>query len=337
MCIYYSSQSMNIGLYISASQNTTYKDAITQASLADELGFSSVWLTEKHFDQGHLLWSSPLMTASFMAAKTQRIKIGFAACVSTLYHPVRLAEDFANLDVLSGGRLIVGLTRTSLSEYYHEVFQSPMKKSWEKFDEQFEIMCQLWRNQFNKKYSGHFYKIPAVKLYPPLVQKPLPPLFFIAGNDDSIIDAARKGVGIFLHAFQTIDSVQAKKKLYENHFSDALGLGPRIILSRFVYVGAHHEQAIADIEAPFMRFLAEEMPKVKPALEKEYKTVVDFDFMTRELTIFGDATHCLNKLKSITQATGIQDFTMIVNLTTMDHQKSLESMRQLAHHIFPSA
>jgi alkanesulfonate monooxygenase SsuD/methylene tetrahydromethanopterin reductase-like flavin-dependent oxidoreductase (luciferase family) len=71
---------MNIGLYINAGQNTSYQDAIEQVALADRLGFSSVWLTEKHFDQGHLLWSSPFIAASCMAAKTQRIKIGFAAC-----------------------------------------------------------------------------------------------------------------------------------------------------------------------------------------------------------------------------------------------------------------
>lgn len=114
---------MKIGLYISPSQNSIYHDSIEQAVLADQLGYTSVWLTEKHFDQGYQLWSSPLITASYIAAKTQNIKIGFAACISTLHHPVRLAEDFANLDMLSHGRLIIGLTRTSLSNHYHEVFQ----------------------------------------------------------------------------------------------------------------------------------------------------------------------------------------------------------------------
>lgn len=169
---------MNIGLYISASQNASYHDAIEQVALADQLGFHSAWLTEKHFEQGNLLWSSPLVAASYIAAKTRQIKIGFAACVSTLHHPVRLAEDFANLDVLSHGRIIIGLTRTSLSEYYHEVFQSPLKKAWKKFDEQFEIMQKLWQGQLTK-HSGAFYKMPALKLYPPFVQQPLPPIFLL--------------------------------------------------------------------------------------------------------------------------------------------------------------
>jgi alkanesulfonate monooxygenase SsuD/methylene tetrahydromethanopterin reductase-like flavin-dependent oxidoreductase (luciferase family) len=198
---------------------------------------------------------------------------------TTFHHPVRLAEDFANLDVLSGGRLIIVLTRTSLKEYYHEVFQSPIKTSWKKFNEQFAIMCKLWQDQFNNDHSGYFYKIPKVKLYPPLVQKPLPPIFFIAGNNDSIIDAAQKGAGIILHAFQTITSIQAKKKLYEAHFVDALGLGPHIVLSRLAYIGADNHQAMIDIQVPLMRFFAEEMPNLISILEKEYRTVVDFDFI----------------------------------------------------------
>lgn len=234
---------MSFGLYINPSKNSTYHDSIEQAILADQLGFDSVWLTEKHFDQGHLLWSSPLITASYIAAKTQNIKIGFAACVTTFHHPVRLAEDFANLDVLSNGRLIVGLTRSSLSKHAHEVFQAPINNVREKFDEQFEIMIQLWRNEF-RHHSGNFYQIPDVSIYPLMIQKPLPPIFFIAASDDSIINAARKGVGIFLNAFLDIASINEKKQLYENNFVDVLGLGPQFALSRFIYVGTNTQQAL---------------------------------------------------------------------------------------------
>ncbi len=324
---------MRIGLYIASSQNANYQDAINQACVADQLGYNSVWLTEKHFDQGHLLWSSPLITASYIAAKTRQIKIGFAACVSTLHHPVRLAEDFANLDVLSGGRVIIGLTRTSLSEYYHDVYQSPMKKAWKKFNEQFEIMQTLWQGRF-QKHSGSFYKIPPVKIYPPFVQKPSPPIFFIANSHDAIIDAARKGVGIFLHAFQTIADIKAKKQLYENNFIDALNLGPRVILSRFAYAGSDTQTAIADIQVPLMRFIEEHIPNVKSSLEKEYHTVPDFNFFHKEFCIIGDTAECLEKLQTFKQTTGITEYALLFNLITLDNQKSLNSMKRLGQCIF---
>jgi len=323
---------MNFGLHISPSQNSTYDNSVDQVILADQLGFDSIWLSEKHFDQGHLLWSSPLITASYMAAKTQNIKIGFAACVSTLHHPVRLAEDLANLDVLSHGRVIVGLTRTSLNEHYHEVFQSPVDKAWEKFDEQFDIMKKLWQDKLNN-YSGTFYKIPAVNIYPLMLQKPFPPIFFIANSDASVIDAALKGVGIFLHAFQDIASINKKKRLYENNFIDVLSIGPKIILSRFIYVGDENQQAIADIKNPIMRFLEECIPHVKASLEKQYKTAVDFNFIEK-LGIFGDRIYCMEKIKAIRKETGINDFTFLFNLVTLDHQKSLDSMQRFSLNVY---
>jgi alkanesulfonate monooxygenase SsuD/methylene tetrahydromethanopterin reductase-like flavin-dependent oxidoreductase (luciferase family) len=325
---------MSIGLFLAASQNSDYHSTIEQARIADQLGFSSVWLTEKHFDQAYLLWSSPLITASFIAAQTQRIKIGFAACVSTLHHPVRLAEDFANLDVLSKGRIIIGLTRTSLSEYYHEVFQSPMKKAWKKFDEQFEIMQKLWLNKF-QKHAGSFYKIPAVKLYPPLIQQPTPPIYFIAGGDESIIDAAQKGVGIFLHAFQGVAVINTKKRLYEDHFIDALGLGPRVVLSRFAYTGSDSQSTIADIQQPFMRFIEEHLPNVKNSLEKEFNRVPDFNFFREEFAVIGDGAECLKKIEFIKAETGIQDLVLLCNLPTLEHCYSLESIKRFALSVFP--
>lgn len=320
---------MKIGLYISPSQNSIYHDSIEQAVLADQLGYTSVWLTEKHFDQGYQLWSSPLITASYIAAKTQNIKIGFAACISTLHHPVRLAEDFANLDMLSHGRLIIGLTRTSLSNHYHEVFQSPVKKTWKKFDEQFEIMQKLWQDNLSS-YSGSFYKIPATKLYPPLVQKPIPPIFFIAGNNESIIAAARKGVGIFLHTFQDLKTIKIKKKLYEDHFVDVFKLGPQVILSRYLYCGISNQEAKNDIETPFIRNIETQFPKLIVSLENEYKMSIDFNFFDQECCLFGSADSCVEKINTITAETGINNYTFIFNFVTLSHHLCINSMKRFA-------
>ncbi len=211
-------------------------------------------------------------------------------CISTLHHPVRLAEDFANLDVLSRGRLIIGLTRTSLSNKYHEVFQSPVKKAWKKFDEQFDIMQKLWQDQLNL-HSGSFYRIPSIKFYPALVQKPLPLIFFIAGNNESIIAAARKGVGVFLHAFQGLKEIKLKKKLYEDNFVDIFKLGPQVILSRYLYSGISDKESKNDIKIPFMRYIAMQFPNIAAYLEKEYKVSVNFDFFEKEFCIFGSTNN----------------------------------------------
>src|ERR671938_1359359 len=85
-------------------------DELDQMVLSEQLGFDSVWLTEHHFsDYG--LSAAPSVLAATLAARTSRVSIGTAVYVIPFHHPVRLAEETATLDILSGGRLVVGIGR----------------------------------------------------------------------------------------------------------------------------------------------------------------------------------------------------------------------------------
>jgi alkanesulfonate monooxygenase SsuD/methylene tetrahydromethanopterin reductase-like flavin-dependent oxidoreductase (luciferase family) len=85
-------------------------EEVDQMVLAEELGFDSIWLTEHHYaDYG--LSSAPSVLLATVAARTRRIRLGIAVYVIPFHHPLRLAEETASIDILSGGRLIVGLGR----------------------------------------------------------------------------------------------------------------------------------------------------------------------------------------------------------------------------------
>ena len=90
-----------------------YEHTVEQAQYGAELGFHSIWLAEHHFSR-YGLGSSSLMLISHIAARTRTIRLGTAVLVPTLHNPLRLAEDTATLDVLSGGRLDVGYGRGAL-------------------------------------------------------------------------------------------------------------------------------------------------------------------------------------------------------------------------------
>ena len=94
-----------------------FEETTEQAQLGEELGFRTAWLAEHHFSR-YGLASSSLVLAASIAAKTKTIRIGTAVLVPTLHHPLRLAEDTATLDVISGGRLDVGYGRGAAGYEY---------------------------------------------------------------------------------------------------------------------------------------------------------------------------------------------------------------------------
>ena len=95
-----------------------YKDVISQAQLADELGFDQVWLAELHFNPRFSMMPAPLMLGSAIAQITKDIRIGTAVNLLPLHQPIRLAEEVATLDQLSEGRAIFGIGRGAQPRQY---------------------------------------------------------------------------------------------------------------------------------------------------------------------------------------------------------------------------
>src|SRR5438876_11676756 len=118
------------------------RDEVDQMVLAEDLGYDSIWLTEHHYaDYG--LSSAPSVLLATVAARTTRIRLGMAVYVVPFHHPLRLAEETASLDILSGGRLTVGLGRGNrpLEFYGHRV---PQEESRGRMEEGVEILVQAW-------------------------------------------------------------------------------------------------------------------------------------------------------------------------------------------------
>ena len=95
-----------------------YRDVVSQAKLADELGFDQVWLAELHFNPRFSMMPAPLLVASAIAQATKNIRIGTAVNLLPLHQPIRLAEEIATLDQLSEGRAIFGIGRGALPRQY---------------------------------------------------------------------------------------------------------------------------------------------------------------------------------------------------------------------------
>ena len=120
-----------------------YSKWIEQVTLAEELGFECAWFTEHHFGRfGGMLPSPPMLMAA-LAQRTQRIRLGTAVVLLPLHHPLHVAEETAMLDILSNGRLEVGVGRGMATQPY-QLFGTDPAIAQEKLEEQVEMLLAAW-------------------------------------------------------------------------------------------------------------------------------------------------------------------------------------------------
>lgn len=174
----------------SASQY--YAQILEQVQLEEELGFHAVWFGEHHYS-GYSFGSPPVI-AMAAAARTKRIKLGTGVSLIPLNHPLRLAEEYAMLDVLSGGRLEYGIGRGFLN-YSYQIFGVDPEQSLERYQEGTELIIKAWTSDGPFSFNGKFWKLEDYSFFPKPVQKPHPPIYASAvATSESYIWAGRTGL-----------------------------------------------------------------------------------------------------------------------------------------------
>ena len=180
--------------------------------LAERIGMHSVWLTEHHFD-GAAAHADPLVLGAAVAARTARIKIGFAVAELAFHHPVRLAVQTALLDNLSHGRLIVGTGRGSAYNHYEYLgFGITMADGIARLDEAEELLVKAWTEQ-DLHHQGQFWEVKFPQLRPRPYQQPHPPLIRACISAASVINMARIGRPVMI-GVQTLPTLQERLDSY---------------------------------------------------------------------------------------------------------------------------
>ena len=170
------------------------------ASRAEELGFDSVWVHDHVFNVGHVFdriggkpYYEPLTLLSFVAARTRRVRLGTSVLVLPYHNPIRLAKTAATLDVLSGGRLILGVG-VGLIEKEIRAMGSPFAERGAFTDEAIAVMRALWTED-EPSFDGKYHRFAGMKFSPKPLQKPSIPVVIGGVSRAAIRRAARLGDG----------------------------------------------------------------------------------------------------------------------------------------------
>ena len=170
-----------------------YRDELELIVHAEQLGFDTIWLTEHHFaDDGYSPSIIPLAAA--IAARTERVRIGFNLLLLPLHNAIKVAEDIATLDVLSGGRIDVGVGQ-GYARHEFAGFGVDRRERLGRFVEGLDVLHGLWTED-TFSYRGEHYAIDDARLQPKPVQQPAPPLWIGATSTAGVRRAGRRGANL---------------------------------------------------------------------------------------------------------------------------------------------
>jgi alkanesulfonate monooxygenase SsuD/methylene tetrahydromethanopterin reductase-like flavin-dependent oxidoreductase (luciferase family) len=195
-----------------AGDSEGYHDFIRYVVAAEELGFSSVFLVEHHFT-GFGQVSASLNLLSYLAARTEKIRLGTAVVVLPWHNPVLVAEEAATLDLLSNGRLDFGVGK-GYRPYEFSGFCIPQDEATERFDEAIDIIRQAWTSKGRFSYKGKRWRYDNIVVEPAPIQQPHPPFWMGAGSPDSIRRAAREGYNLLLDQIAPVDVIIDRVRVF---------------------------------------------------------------------------------------------------------------------------
>ena len=329
---------MKIGFYATGSGTASYKDLVDQIQYAEESGFDSVWLRERHFHpdhQGRNFFSSPFVAAAYIAARTKRVRIGMACRILPLDHPIHIAEDGATIDVISNGRLDLGIARIGENELYQLAFGVQTGETRGRFEEALEIVLKAWTEE-RFSCDGKYYKIPDVSVYPKPLQKPHPPIYLAGISSETLAFGAKRGFPLILAAAQTVSIVKQTQEAYYQLLEEAGYKREDVVLpvGRFIYVAETKEKAVEDTKETLMAFIHRGGSVIRDFLFLS-KEEITYDLLFNEVCIFGDPDSCLKRIEALKNTLDLRHLILTFNYYTIDHKKCLQSMERFVRYVMP--
>ena len=310
-----------------------YREALEEVTRAEDLGFDSVWMEEHHSVANHY-WPSPFTVLAGFATRTSRVTLGTDIAVAAFYHPVRLAEDVALLDVMSGGRAVLGIALGYKPDEF-ALYGVDLARRGARFEEQLEIVRGLWTRD-RVSFKGTYYTVEG-RLEPRPVQTPHPPLWIGGWGDLTLRRAATLGDNWIPGPTADLARLLAGKRQFLGNLEAAGRPTPtEWPLTRDVI--------IADTDAR-ARELAEE--HIMVAYRKEYAggwrhpfidagIATDLDKLMADRFIIGGPDECRRQIRRFVEQYGMTHLICRTFFPGMPHAHIMREIELIAREVMPA-
>ena len=328
--------------------NRFVADILDETVYADELGYHSAWIGEHHFNSLGVL-SCPDLVLAHAAARTKRIRLAPAVTVLPLHHPIRVAEQWATLDLLSGGRVDWAAGR-GYDRREYEPFGVDFDDNQAIFEEGMALVQRLWAAGGERiSHNGRHYRFEDVRITPQPLQKPIPS-YVASFSRPSVELAARLGCGLVVAPFaaaMTFGGLRQVAELYRESCARAGTKPQRLMCSYFTHFADTPEEEAAQ-RARQIRYYRECVipafpsdPKTAPPSYRYFIEMVERlckvrpEDLTENSVLLGSAARITETLKKV-EAAGFDEVILYFNVGLKPHAQVKDEMARFMSEVAPA-
>jgi natural product biosynthesis luciferase-like monooxygenase protein len=317
---------------------------------AEAVGFDSVWAAEHHFTE-YGACASPAIVLAAVAARTKTIRLGTAVVVLPLNHPVRVAEDYALLDVLSGGRVELGIGRGYQPVEFAGYGVDP-SRTREMLRESSDVIRGAWK-QAGFRYDGSFYQVRDVSIRPKPLQQPHPPLWMAALSPETFDLCARLGFHLLCAPVFGFDADAGAEHV--GRYRDARiarGETPeniRVAALTITYVAETSQRAREELRDSVLWYYRTLSRYIAPARgesplagydtydqAREFLETVDWDtVIERGAVVCGSPADVTERIAQLRDRCGLTDYLAWTHIGGLSKERVRRSNELLAAHVMP--
>lgn len=313
---------------------------------ADRLGYDTAWVAEHHFSNQYGIMPDVFTYMGYLAARTSRIRLGTAVVTLPLYEPVRVVENMAFADILSGGRVVLGLG-SGYRPYEFDGFGRDFEARRDVQEEAIDLILELLHKRRTKHQGTHFRATieGEHEVFPVSVQQPHPPLFMAAGTERSMQYAARHGFGLMLSTLPSFDTLARQITFYRGHLKDApapLNQNPafgNVDVARWVYLAETDAEARRDSAEGIVKHLSHFMSSATAGYlgnvsEKHRVDSLNYDDLAATTLLHGSPATVVARLRELSHKTGLTSL-LLHYPPSYGHEKAMKSLRLFAEQVMP--
>jgi probable F420-dependent oxidoreductase len=282
---------MKIGLSPLQGQ-ASFAETLAECERAEAAGFDSIWLGEHH--NNPVLYPAPLVGLAAVASRTRSVRLGTGVLLLPLYHPLMVAEEGAMVDVISGGRLILGVGAGYAPEEF-AAFGHSLKERGSRLEESAALLHRLWTEDHVMHHGRHF-RLDKATVAPRPVQQPRPPIWFGAWAEPAIRRAARLGDAWFVGPSANLNEIAPCARLYRNACMEAARGEGEVNLFRYVFVAGSIEEALATAGSPFIEAFEKMYFRWPHPVVKRPAGQLTIERLAQDRIILGDPKTCVEDI-----------------------------------------